>query len=553
MALHLDRKSFAAPGFLMSLCVALAACGSGTDETLGVHVSGLAVHKFKVVSHNITGGGSPNFGAPEALNAVNAQIAKFSPDVVMLQEVCPSQVAAFKEQHPRWELRFEPLNLGHRGCGGQPQGNVLASRHGLWNESRTALGENDSDGSRAYRMLCADVGYPHGAAKVRACVVHLRYGFNEQEAAMRARQMKVIHRTLADDINQKNKAVVVAGDFNNTPRHYAMDTMYKLASGDDFRGPGNFYEADQRDSRICPASRNCRDGEATHDTGEGRRKIDYVFFSENRATGTFSLGTILAHRSHHKVVRAWATLDLTSGNARLAQPPDETVPDDPVDEPDPTISTPPIDEPPPPAPVGADNEYYRSVLGNSSWTVPAVSAPSDHRLNRIFFDARFYLNMYPDVAAAGGHSFSYAEYHWLHHGIVEGRIGSPTWDPVAYMENNPDVSAAFGWNNYVGALEHYWAHGRHEGRRASWFFTPGDYYNRYGDLQAAFGWNPGALLEHFLNFGMSEGRQASVEFAPAWYLGVNPDVQEAWGPNNYRAGMGHWLRHGRGEGRPGAP
>jgi len=118
------------------------------------------------------------------------------------------------------------------------------------------------------------------------------------------------------------------------------------------------------------------------------------------------------------------------------------------------------------------------------------------------------------------------------------------------MSWNPDVSAAYGWNNYNAAITHYINNGRFEGRRASVFFDPASYKARYADMA---GYANYAVVDHFANNGIDEGRQGSSDFAPAWYLGVNPDVQAVFGANYYRAAMYHWLQYGRSAGRRGVP
>jgi hypothetical protein len=211
-----------------------------------------------------------------------------------------------------------------------------------------------------------------------------------------------------------------------------------------------------------------------------------------------------------------------------------------------------------PAPACADNECWRNALGVYTYDFPTISDPSDPRLARIIFDRKFYVNTYGDVrawaldkvASQGGTVGKHAEWHWLHHGIAEGRIGSPTFDSVAYMSWHPDVSAAYGWNNYNAAITHYITFGRFEGRRASMFFDPASYKARYADIA---GFPNYAVVDHFANHGIDEGRQGSSDFAPAWYLGVNPDVQTVFGANYYRAAMFHWLHYGRGEGRRAVP
>lgn len=219
--------------------------------------------------------------------------------------------------------------------------------------------------------------------------------------------------------------------------------------------------------------------------------------------------------------------------------------------PAPTPTPPP---PPPPAPTCGDNDCWRGQLGTQSYVYQPNSDPSDPRLARIVFDRTWYLNAHPDVytwaqgkvATQGGSIYDHAQWHWLNYGVPQGRIGAATFDPVYYMQNQGDVAAAYGWNNYYGAMIHYVAHGRFEGRRGSSFFDVGHYKARYGDIAA---WGNADALDHFTVYGMSEGRQGSADFAPAWYLGYYPDLRNAYGSNNYRMGMSHWISNGRHEGR----
>lgn len=214
--------------------------------------------------------------------------------------------------------------------------------------------------------------------------------------------------------------------------------------------------------------------------------------------------------------------------------------------------------PPPPPPAVCDNDCWRAQLGVESYNYILNSDMGDPRLARIIFDRKFYAAAYPDVrvwadnkvATQGGHFYDHVQWHWLNYGIPWGRQGSTTFDPIFYMNAQPDVSAAYGWNNYTGAIGHYISYGRFEGRRASAFLDPGFYRSRYGDLA---GHVPYQLVDHFAVNGMSEGRQGSADFGPAYYLGTYADLRNAYGSNGYHAGMSHWISNGRAEGRLAVP
>ncbi len=102
--------------------------------------------------------------------------------------------------------------------------------------------------------------------------------------------------------------------------------------------------------------------------------------------------------------------------------------------------------------------FFKLGAARSKDRWPAgVSRPA---LNAIrtsaFFDAGFYLEIYPDVKAAG----TDPALHYLLHGGSEGRDPGPFFSTNDYLDRNPDVAAA-GMN----ALVHYEMHGRGEERK----------------------------------------------------------------------------------------
>jgi hypothetical protein len=203
----------------------------------------------------------------------------------------------------------------------------------------------------------------------------------------------------------------------------------------------------------------------------------------------------------------------------------------------------------------SDNDVWRAYYGVSTFKPLSASDPESMRLSPLVFDHKFYLQRYPDLAAAAAASpmtnRDFAEKHWKDNGIKEGRMGSPTWDPIYYAAAHPDVAAAFG-TEYYSMLNHFLNGGRQAGYRASAAFDPAYYYNRYGDLQTAIGWNPAVLLDHFVLYGLNEGRQASAELAPAWYLGTSPGVEASLEKANYHGAILHFFKHGQPAGWPGS-
>ena len=86
-------------------------------------------------------------------------------------------------------------------------------------------------------------------------------------------------------------------------------------------------------------------------------------------------------------------------------------------------------------------------------------------LNCVELDEGWYINAYPDVAAAlaAGDILS-ARAHFINFGYFEGRLPSITFfDAAAYAEANPDVEARLGRNDEQ-LLSHFLKHGYSEGR-----------------------------------------------------------------------------------------
>lgn len=93
--------------------------------------------------------------------------------------------------------------------------------------------------------------------------------------------------------------------------------------------------------------------------------------------------------------------------------------------------------------------------------------PGSHRellLESGLFEAAWYLETYPDVAAARVDPMG----HYLNHGWREGRSPGPDFDVAYYLTANPDVAAAA-----IEPVLHYVRHGAREGRRGSANAKPG--------------------------------------------------------------------------------
>jgi hypothetical protein len=129
------------------------------------------------------------------------------------------------------------------------------------------------------------------------------------------------------------------------------------------------------------------------------------------------------------------------------------------------------------------------------------------------FNADYYLDTNPDVAASGIDPLT----HFLYHGWKEHRSPHPFFDLPFYLEVYPDVVAAA-----VNPLLHFLQSGCAEGRNPNRFFDI-EYYARNNPDVVAVGVN---LVRHFVYFGGREGRDPGPMFDCKTYLDFNPEYRE---------------------------
>ena len=193
------------------------------------------------------------------------------------------------------------------------------------------------------------------------------------------------------------------------------------------------------------------------------------------------------------------------------------------------------------------------------------------------YDFRYYQSKYPDVKKAFGEDDELTLYHFITHGMKEGRQAKATFELKSYRFANRDLRRAFG-TDYVAYYKHFMKYGVHEHRVTTGVKTLQNYetvysgpygpnidysivydYNyyvtRYPDIKKAFGYDDKAVLEHFVKYGMREGRQAKATFNLQYYKNAtrNPDLIKAFGTNinnNYRYYV-HYIQHGIYEHRKG--
>ena len=170
------------------------------------------------------------------------------------------------------------------------------------------------------------------------------------------------------------------------------------------------------------------------------------------------------------------------------------------------------------------------------------------------FNATFYMNKYPDVAAAVGYDPQKAKEHWVNNGAAEGRQGIRTFNVKQYIAMYPSEGDYGDWANIT---REYVANGRDAGLVGLFVLRPEvfsvDNYLYYNaDLQGAFGGNRKAVINHWLNNGINEGRQASDTFKVTSYLDKNPDIAARVNYNNTTA-IRNYILQGMDAGRDGTP
>jgi len=122
---------------------------------------------------------------------------------------------------------------------------------------------------------------------------------------------------------------------------------------------------------------------------------------------------------------------------------------------------------------------------------------------RRLFDANYYRESYPDVAASGMNPF----WHFVLRGAFEGRNPHPLFDTNFYLSQCPRPPA-------INALSDYLERGDAVGRRPHPLFDPEYYTRRYPDVRQA---RMNSLL-HYVLHGAAERRKPAPLFQPDYYL-----------------------------------
>src|SRR5258708_14189141 len=165
------------------------------------------------------------------------------------------------------------------------------------------------------------------------------------------------------------------------------------------------------------------------------------------------------------------------------------------------------------------------------------------------FKVTDYENVNPDTLNVYGLDTADGTGHWINWGLPgEGRRASLIFDAKYYLQIYPDLQAAFGPTGYQAAARHFITTGLPaEGRRGSLEFDVQYYLANNSDLAAAFGATGyKQAADHFLNQALpTEGRKGSGDFDVKDYIHLYPDVKAAYGASGYQRAFWHWLRRGK--------
>lgn len=268
----------------------------------------LRLERFDVVDHNVQLRAS-------AVQAALDRAAATDASLVLLQEVCWSQVRSVRQAHPDWTVAYQP-GVDSPQCRAADLTGVPDLRRrdsglvAIWTGGSTGVVTSHVFRSQATQRV------PRGPARRledgvvcvswsargvvrRGCSTHLVNAARvPSRLGTQFRQAREVRRLTRPWV-RRGDVVVVGGDFNARPLSRPMDLMYRVD------GDGAFHEA-----TGCPRSVDvCRRALTTTFDG-GRIKIDYVFFSANRmaVTSPRRLAVVPTLSDHH-LLSAWAFVD----------------------------------------------------------------------------------------------------------------------------------------------------------------------------------------------------------------------------------------------------
>jgi endonuclease/exonuclease/phosphatase (EEP) superfamily protein YafD len=237
---------------------------------------------IRVVQHNVE----------KRLDVIQSTLAKAmssGAEAITLQEVCPDQLKWLVDNYgSRWTIAaVAGKKTAVVGC------DLPGGAHDRPGDVVIVLGK-DGTGAKAYPSLGAPAAAPgqmvclqfqRAKVDIHVCSTHLISSDWKDEAGVvhdgqdvRTNQTRVIKDEATRWVN-KGDFVIIGGDFNGQPSSPPLDRMYAPQLG----GGGDFTEYNRKGAGRDGAITATSDGSDAEDGQPFSRKIDYLFFSTNRA------------------------------------------------------------------------------------------------------------------------------------------------------------------------------------------------------------------------------------------------------------------------------
>lgn len=233
---------------------------------------------YRVLHWNIAGGKENDCRTDLIARAVRRLVVNRNIDFVSLNEVCPGQHEAIRDElRAAWGLGASASFAAYQGDG-TPRivGDSVYSRFGLAAVTHLQLG-TDQYGTR--NLVCGRVtGEPH----LRFCSTHLTVGDTGASS-----QLRTVLNRLEDWWTTNGDTVLLAGDLNLTANHPGLDPMYSsnVDTPNNRNNTGRYRELDDADPANCPGyGEHSTPGTSGGPCGTGG-KIDFVFVRQNRIVG----------------------------------------------------------------------------------------------------------------------------------------------------------------------------------------------------------------------------------------------------------------------------
>lgn len=158
-------------------------------------------------------------------------------------------------------------------------------RNPITNVESWALDGDGTQRGETRKLLCVTTSLA-GREYTKVCTTHITNADGQKSEQI------VEVRQHVNNYHSNGRPVILTGDFNVTPDHWALDGFYKegyYGSG----ATGHFREVDSPGCRLC--------ADATHSAG----KIDYIWLNSTKWQDVGGEETSSEH-SDHKPLRGWA-------------------------------------------------------------------------------------------------------------------------------------------------------------------------------------------------------------------------------------------------------